>query len=413
MTGKICIIGAGPSGCFLAQALLKSAPGLEVDVIDALPVPFGLVRYGVAADHQGTKAIARQFARIFERQGARFLGNICVGRDITLTQLQAAYDVVVLAAGLSGDRRLGISGDTLSGVYGAGSLTRALNEHPDAPPLPALGPRPLIIGNGNVALDILRLLAKTQAELEGSDLGPGPSQWLAQNRIDHLTIVGRAAPERAKFDTVMLKELAKLSDVTIQMNDIAPSATDADGEKLLQTLTGLDGKSDGPRQLIFRFGLTPLALTGDTHVRAAHFSNAAQQQVDILCSSVITAIGFEAQNDWLPRDALIQSAADQSSGRLAPRLYAAGWFRRGPRGTIPEHRTDAQILARTILADLDPDAGRAGRRALGQIKQVTDFDGWLRIDAAETQSPPTGRCRSKISSRLRMVQIAQQEGTRQ
>ena len=160
MSGKVAIVGAGPSGCYLAQALLKAAPELEVDLIDALPVPYGLVRYGVAADHQGTKAVARQFARVFERQGAQFWGNVALGREVTLEALQGAYDAVVLAAGLAGDRRLGVPGDDLPGVHGAGRLTRALYEHPEAEALPALGAHPLIVGNGNVAIDLLRLLAK-------------------------------------------------------------------------------------------------------------------------------------------------------------------------------------------------------------------------------------------------------------
>lgn len=118
MSGKVAIIGAGPSGCYVAQGLLKAAPDLSVDLIDQLPVPYGLVRYGVAADHQGTKAVTRQFARLFERQGAQFFGNVTVGRDLSLEALRGAYDAVVLATGLHGDRRLGIAGDDLPGVIG-------------------------------------------------------------------------------------------------------------------------------------------------------------------------------------------------------------------------------------------------------------------------------------------------------
>lgn len=208
MSGKIAIVGAGPAGCYTAQALLKAAPDCTVDVIDALPVPYGLLRYGVAADHQGTKAVARQFERVFTRQGARFFGNLRIGERISLAQLRAAYDAVVLATGLDVDRRLGIVGDDLDGVIGSGALTRALNDHPGAAALPDLGAHPVIIGHGNVALDILRLLVKTSAELEGSDLGAAASDWLAGQRLARITVLGRGPLESARFDPVMIRELA-------------------------------------------------------------------------------------------------------------------------------------------------------------------------------------------------------------
>ena len=245
MSGKIAIVGSGPSGCYLAQALLKSAPDLEVDLIDALPVPYGLVRYGVAADHQGTKAVARQFARVFERQGAQFFGNVTVGRDVSLEALRGAYDAVVLAAGLSGDRRLGVAGDDLAGIYGAGHLTRALYDHPDANPLPDLGKSPLIIGNGNVAIDLLRLLAKQPEELDGSDLGAAATAWLAASGIETLTIVGRSPAAQAKFDPVMIKELAKLGHVQIEVRDADLGA----GGKVLEALAMLDGSGAGTRRI--------------------------------------------------------------------------------------------------------------------------------------------------------------------
>ncbi|MBY6162698.1 FAD-dependent oxidoreductase [Mameliella alba] len=403
MTGKIAIVGAGPSGCYLAQALLKKAPDLEVDVIDQLPVPYGLVRYGVAADHQGTKAVARQFARVFERQGARFFGNVTIGKDVSLDALRDAYDVVVLAAGLSADRRLGVPGDDLPGVYGAGRLTRALYEHPEAEALPDLGAHPVIIGNGNVAIDLLRLLAKSPAELDGSDLGEGPGHWLASSGIETITITGRSPAARAKFDPVMVKELAKLSDVAIEVVDAGNSAEPAEAKRL-EALATISGQETGARRIVFRFGLTPVAVEGDGKARAVRFDTGTGEEV-LPCTSVLTAIGFQAA-PGLPRDALIGDALDAGAGRLAPGLYAAGWFRRGPRGTIPENRADAQALAEVILADLSPDAVRAGRAVLGAADNIVDYAGWCRIDKAETDSAPVGRCRKKIATRPEMLAVA-------
>lgn len=404
MTARIAIIGAGPSGCYLAQALLKAQPDLEVDLIDRLPVPYGLVRYGVAPDHQGTKAVTRQFARLFERQGARFYGNLAVNRQITLDELRAGYDAVVLSAGLPGDRRLGIPGDDLQGVFGSGALTRALNEHPDAEELPVLGPHPLIIGNGNVAIDLLRLLAKLPHELEGSDIGAEVGEWLGDSGIASITIVGRSPAQDAKFDPVMIKELAKLAGVNIKIEGLPADAAEAEA-KNVAALASIDGHGSGPRQITFHFGLTPVALAGEERVQNVTFRNPAGDDVTIACSSVVTAIGFQAEGA-LDRDALVATAEDAEGGRIAEGLYAAGWFRRGPRGTIPDNRADSQALAKRILDEIKPDPSKPGRAVLAGLPDVVDYDGWQRIDAAETAAAPNGRCRAKITTRARMLALS-------
>ncbi|MCR4268190.1 FAD-dependent oxidoreductase [Nitratireductor sp. ZSWI3] len=408
MSRAVAIVGSGPSGCYLAQALLKAAPELRVDLIDRLPVPYGLVRYGVAADHQGTKGIVRQFERLFERQGAGFVGNVAVGEDVSLAALREAYDAVVLAAGLSGDRALGIPGEDLEGVHRAGRLTRALYEHPDAEPLPELGPRVVIMGNGNVAIDILRLLAKTPAELAGSDLGAGPSAWLAGSAIEEIDIVGRSPAAEAKFDAVMVKELAKLEGVTIRVIG-AGASDDPEATKKIAALEMLDGHATGARRITFRFGLTPVELLGEGgRVGEARFRDSAGATVALCCSAFLTAIGFEAEG-LLLREELIGSAADREAGVIEPGLYATGWFRRGPRGTIPDNRADAQLLAARILADLDArgDAPeKPGRSAFPDWRSIVDYDGWKRIDAAETAAAPQDRCRAKIPTRETMLALA-------
>ncbi len=403
MSAKIAIVGSGPSGCYLAQALLKSNSDLQVDVIDALPVPYGLVRYGVAADHQGTKAVTRQFSRIFERQGARFFGNVRVGRDVSLDELRDAFDVVVLAAGLSLDRRLGIPGDDLSGIFGASYLTRALYEHPQGETLPDLGKNPLIVGNGNVAIDLLRLFAKSPHELHGTDLGSLPSDWLARNAFDNITVVGRSPASQAKFDPVMIRELAKLGNVSIEVIG-ADEAKDAEQAKRLEALAEIHRPSDAHTAIRFRFALHPVAVEGVDRATGLRVRNSEGVDEVISASSIVTAIGFGSSGD-LERDRWMAEGTSET-GRLAPGLYAAGWFRRGPRGTIPDSREEAQVLASLILAEIQPAPDRPGRAILESLPQVVDFAGWQRVDKFELDSAPSGRCRRKLSKTEDLLRVA-------
>jgi len=406
MNGKIAIVGAGPSGCYVAQALLKSEPALQVDVIDALPVPYGLVRYGVAADHQGTKAVVRQFARIFERQGARFFGNVRIGLDVSLNDLRQAYDVVVIAAGLSLDKKLGVEGEELPGVYGSASLAMALHEHPDAGALPVLGANPIIVGNGNVAIDLVRMLCKTRDEFDGSDLGAIPTAWLERNEFETITILGRSAASRAKFDALMLRELGKLGNVQIDVIG-ADHSDEPDERKRLDALADINGHASGKSRVIFRFGLTPVAVEGREHVTGLRVSGTNGTET-IPASSIITAIGF-ADDGALGHDELKAAALDLEAGKLADGLFCVGWFRAGPRGAIPDSRLDAQAVAHKIIDDLAVDLGRIGGELFEGLPGVVGFDGWQNIDAHETSTALPNRSRKKLPTRTELLRVAKQE----
>lgn len=384
---SVAIVGAGPSGCYVAQALCKARPDAAITILDALPVPYGLIRYGVAADHQGTKAVIRQFERLFERQGVRFAGNLRLGSDVTLDALRAGFDAVVLATGLHADRKLGIAGEDLAGIHGAGAVTRAWNGFPDAV-APRLGRRVVVLGNGNVAIDLVRILAKGEDEFDGSDMIGAPGAG-----VEEITIVGRSPAAAARFDPVLVKELGRLVGCRV-------TVVGAEGEgKGIEALRSLDGHApeSAQKSLTFRFGLTPVRVLGETSVEAVEFADGTV----IAADTVLTAIGFAGE---AARDALLAGA--EAEGVLAAGLYAAGWFWRGPRGTIPEHRADAQALAARIAADLPQGAGKPGLA----LADATSHDGWRRIDAAECAAAPRGRVRAKITTHAGLMALAQTTG---
>ena len=415
MTRKIAIIGAGPSGCYLAQALLKQDATVEIDIIDRLPVPFGLVRYGVAPDHQGTKAVSRQFARLFERQGVNFIGNldICTGAhggDISLDELRAIYDVVVLATGLSSDRKLGIAGEDLQGVVGSGVLTRAWNDHPDSEDaeLPAPGKKVAIIGNGNVAMDVLRILSKQDHEYDGSDFGSHHAESIAAAKVERIEVIGRSPAGMAKFDPVMVKS----AGLKFEIHDLdLGDASDAENPKIA-ALNGLaEIEPDEPRCTIsFRFGWAPVSFFGtDGNLTALHIARAdGSETLELPCNMAVTAVGF-SDDQRLGRMDLVEGAADLDNGRLADGLYAAGWFRRGPQGTIPDNRSDSQVVAAAIAQDLAnmPESNAPGREGLfARFDHLTDYAAWQRIDEHERASCAEGRLRNKLRTRRDMLKLA-------
>ncbi|NIZ08464.1 NAD(P)-binding protein [Pseudooceanicola sp. HF7] len=409
---KIAIVGAGPSGCYLAQALLKAVPGAEIDMLDRLPVPFGLVRYGVAADHQGTKAVARQFSRLFEKQGVRFFGNVTLGQDgeegtIALTELQEAYDVVALGLGLPRDRALPLPGGDLPGVIGAGALTRHWNDHPDdAADLPDLGRRVVIVGQGNVAIDVLRILAKREEHFEGSDLSHRHTDHIAAAGIESIDIFGRSPAHEAKFDPVMVKELAQLPHMGFAFEGLHHS--DGREDTRLEALASLPAAGDHDIRVTFHFGATPVKLCSDAgRVASARFA-CGGEELSLPCDTVISAIGFETHVPGI-RDDLLAGAEDADLGVIRPGLYATGWFARGPRGTIPENRQAAQALAKRIAADLGtlPTGEKPGSAALlTRCPETTDYQGWQRIDAAETAACAEGRVRAKVADLSQMLTLA-------
>jgi len=402
---RIAIIGAGPSGCYSAQAVLKQMPDADVCIFDALPVPFGLIRHGVAADHQGTKAVTKQFARLFEKNGVQFFGGVTIGEDIELAAIRACFDAVVIAHGLHGDIGLDVPGADLPGVFGAGRITRLLNGHPlETRPAPSLGAAVAIVGMGNVALDLVRLLAKSGNDLVGSDIDDEiHAQLTSEVRTIH--IIGRSQPVDARFDPAMARELIELPTVEHAVHGVDIGQ---DGDPRSSIISELDRAPHPPSARVrveWWFGYAPSDMRGDRQVTGIDIERVDSDDVlTIPVDTVITAIGFTAT-------AQQRLAADTTeagdTGRLSPGLYVAGWARRGPRGTIPSHRSDAQQLASLIATDLKGPFTRAGAQDLeDRLASAYSYDGWLRVDALETSQATSGRVRKKLTDINHMRAIA-------
>ncbi|MGD6980387.1 MULTISPECIES: cytochrome P450 [Citricoccus] len=474
----VAVVGSGPAGCFTAQAVRRRLPEARVTVFEARPEPYGLVRYGVAPDHQGTKAVAGQFSRLFEQDGVRFVGSTRVhtgavaedlvlrgrpaqhapavrsqdaaGAELTLGQVREHFDAVVLATGLRQDAPLQVPGADLAGVIGSGELTRLLNAEPEtcaatgwagAEPV-SLGRSAAVIGMGNVAMDVVRLLAKTAAGLEGSDIHDAAHATLTR-RLDTVHVIGRSLPARARFDPVMLREILDLPGLahTVHGPDADQLAAAGDPRSELMAELAVTGREPtGPArfQVHWWLGYAPREVVGDAtgavagvEVAPGNAPGDAPDRVRIPVDSVITAIGFQAGDGELT--AALAGITDQArqSGRVEPGLYLAGWARRGPQGTIPSQRSDARDLAEVIAGDLaaargaettleegprsGPGSGGAGDRHGGKtglvglrpyLGRATDYEGWLRLDAHERATAAEGRVRTKLLDRRRMRLIA-------
>lgn len=421
---SIAIVGSGPSGCYLAQSLRKQWPDADITLFDQLATPYGLVRYGVAADHQNTKAVTRQFDRLFEREGVRFAGNIRVGRDVSLEQLREAYSVIAFATGLTKDRPLGVSGDTLAGVYGAGDITRALNSHPDVQhDVFAFGERVVVIGNGNVAMDIIRFLVKRPEDYAGSDVNDEFVTAYAAHRAQRIDVVGRSALTQAKCDALMLRELGKVPGVRFSTSSPLDASDELDRDAAARVaavseLVALDERSAAETEVVFHFGWTPAKIAGENSVESAEFvgTNDPTQTLSLPADSVIAAIGFELHDDApdMFGDTTLALEPTPETGRLGEGLYRTGWFKRGPRGTIPENRTDAKAVAEEIIADVEAglittSTTQTGFSALPQEVQdrAIGFVDWQRLDAHEQATAAADRIRAKVSHHDTMVTIAQ------
>ena len=424
MNGSIAIIGSGPAGFYCAEAIAKKAPDVRVDVLDRLPTPYGLVRSGVAPDHQGTKNVWRVFQRTAQREQIRFLGGVEVGRDVGVAELLELYDAVVLAVGATVDRPLGLEGEHLPGVYGSGAFTSWYNGHPDFADLaPVLrGPGIAVIGNGNVAVDVVRVLGRTRPEMQKTDIPDYAMRAIEEADFTELYMLGRRGPMQASFTTAELRELGDMTE-TVAVVDPAqlPDEVHAEDpkqqklkEKILGTLReySTHDPKEKPKRLHMRFFASPVRILGEDRVEGLEIAvttvdehgraSTTGERYVLEVGTVISAIGYTARPlEGVPTASSGTCYANED-GKIGERLYAVGWAKRGPSGVIATNRQDSGMVAHMLLDHL-VDGGRAGGAGLDRLLEARgvrpiSFEAWERIDQVEVSTASPESPRKKLTS---------------
>ncbi len=442
MVLRIAVIGSGPAGIYATEALTRKGEA-SVDVIDALPCPYGLVRYGVAPDHPKIRSIVATLRTVLEHPDVRFLGNVQVGKDLTTEDLSQHYDAVILAMGAAVDRRMGIPGEDLPGSVSATDFVAWYNGHPDAPiDRFTLGARTaVVVGMGNVAVDVARILAKSPDDLRTTDLPDHVLDVLDRSAVRDIFMIGRRGPVQGKFTTKELRELGDIADADVivdaaelELDEMSERelATSPAARRNLETLRGwaerpLVGRS---RRLHLRFWLRPVEVLGDDKVsgllvertRLDEHGNAVgtgkTSQLD--ADMILRSIGYRgAALPGLPFDAttgVVPNVAGRvlRDGVPVPGWYVAGWIKRGPTGVIGTNRRDAYESVTALLEDAPAFAPAAIRdqEAVTQLLAsrgvlAVTWEGWNAIDVAEADlGRAQGRERARISQREALLQAA-------
>jgi ferredoxin--NADP+ reductase len=419
------VVGSGPAGFYTAEALEKAyGEGARIDILDRYPVPYGLIRFGVAPDHQSLKAVSKRYDKVAESAGVDFIGNVCIGRDVSVAELLDLYDAVVLAIGAPHDRKLGIPGEDLPGVIGSGAFVGWYNGHPDYADLdpPLSGAHAAVIGNGNVALDVARILSKTGHEFEGSDIVGHALDALDNSAIRTITILGRRGPHQIAMTPKELGELGHLEATSpvVDPSDFPPlEADDAlePGERksvtILREFAATAPDPAKPKRMVFDFFAKPLRIEGEgkaekviverTELDKTGAARGTGDTYEVPASLVVSCIGYSTPAiEGVPYDERGGKFLNDT-GRIGERLYAVGWARRGPTGTIGTNRPDGYEVADRIAAEMPPGSsserpGAEGVKRLLESRGVmpTDYDDWRKIEETETSRARPGSPREKF-----------------
>ncbi len=420
----IAIIGSGPAGYYTAEAAQKQwGDEVKVDVFDMLPVPYGLIRTGVAPDHQSIKGVSKRYEGTALSDNVRFAGNVHIGSDVTVPELQGLYDAVVLATGAPNDRPLDIPGSDLANVFGSAAFVGWYNGHPQfaglAPDLS--GHTAVVIGMGNVALDVARILSKTEGEFTGSDIVGHALYALMASKIRRVVIVGRRGPHQIMMTPKELGELGHLARAAPRVDpaDLPELGDDALLEPgLRKSVTHIRSFAAIPEshfadvevEVEFDFFAAPHALTGDGAVEAIELERTAVRAgravgtgefYTVPASLVVSCIGYQTSPiPDVPFDERAGKFANDE-GRILPGLYCVGWARRGPSGTIGTNRPDGFSVVEKIVADIGAGAGKRGRAGFDELAaarslDVVTFRDWKKIEAQEESRARVGAPREKF-----------------
>jgi len=419
------IVGSGPAGFYTAEALAKAyGDRARIDIIDRYPVPYGLIRFGVAPDHQSLKAVSKRYDQVAEGGTVEFVGNVAVGKDVSAEDLRGLYDAVILAIGAPHDRNLGIPGEDLPGVVGSAEFVGWYNGHPDFTDLdpPLDGTHVAVVGNGNVALDCARILSKNRHEFEGSDIVGHALDALDGSAVQTVTILGRRGPHQISMTPKELGELGHLEVATpvVDAADFPPVEADDALEPghrksitILRDFAAAGADASKPKRIVFDFFAKPLRIEGNgkaerliverTELDESGAARGTGETYEVPASLIVTSIGYQTPRiDGVPYDERGGKFANEQ-GKIADGLYAVGWARRGPTGTIGTNRPDGYEVAEQIAAVMAPgsDGEKAGGEGLNALLAErgiapTCFDDWRMIEAAEVAAARPGSPREKL-----------------
>jgi ferredoxin--NADP+ reductase len=454
---RVAVVGSGPAGFYAAAHLLASEePAVEVDMLERLPTPWGLVRLGVAPDHPNIKAVSRAFEKTAMRPGFRFFGNVDVGRDVLHDQLAQLYDAVVYTVGAQTDRRMGIPGEDLPGSWAATEFVAWYNGHPDFQELSfdLAGERAVVIGNGNVALDVARMLALTEEELATTDTTDPAIDAIVNAGITEILVLGRRGPVQAAWTPVELGELGELAgaDVVVdpaqlELDPASAAELEAAPGTVKRNVDILRGYAvrepvGKPRTIQLRFLTSPVALLGDERLEAVEVvanelvaddagrvrAVPTDEREVIECGVLFRSVGylgvplpgvpFDERAGVMPND---RGRVLDEHGEPIPGLYCAGWIKRGPSGVIGTNKKDATETAELLLEDVRAGVLARPDGAAGTLEAVLEergveavlYGGWEAIDAAERAAgEPHGRPRIKLCSWDDLLAAARGEGVR-
>ena len=418
-TFKVAIIGAGPAGYFAAQALqnLQSDERIfAIDMIERLPTPWGLVRSGVAPDHPKIKTVSKVFEKIAADPNFRLFANVEIGGEISVAALAQKYDAIVLATGSSLGKKLGIPGEDLPGSLSAAEFVPWYNAHPEfadvAVPLDC--DTAVVIGAGNVAMDVARMLALEPSELDPTDTAEHAITSLKKSAVRNVYISARRGPEHAAFTSPEIRELPKLehTNVQIEVSDIEEAIVRAGAEPEKDVKNNLDAmlaiaqsdRSQHERTLHFLFQHTPKAILGSERVEGVLCST-PNGDLTITCGLVITAIGYQVQAiDGVPYE---NGKIVNIDGRVSEGVYVVGWAKRGPTGVIGTNKSDSAAVIELLVADLKSPKGAGDICQLITDQKTVDQSGWTRINEAEIAAgEPKGKPRVKSVVHEELLKMA-------